>query len=218
MKLLLSSCALPGGTLPELAAACRRRALAGVELQAETLHGTTPAGEAEVAVPWVHLLRGASPQALAGAVSAARRFGAGLLTSEPHSAPLPHVPLALVHGTCAADARQAAAWARYHGVATAWTVAPGDLEKEEAAQVLALTTATLAHVRLLGSGPEGHAHEGLGTLMAHLALGGFAGTISLAPSPGANLDDWAGWLSEKRGWGCGSAAQPRVLVPDLDLL
>ena len=95
---------------------------------------------------------------------------------------------------------------------TCWEVSPGILDTDRITGVLEATRPTLAHVRLPGSGPEADApeHAGAGALLARLALAGYAGTISLVPSPGVDLALWRRWLLQQRGWGCGTAAEKQA--------
>ncbi len=99
-------------------------------------------------------------------------------------------------------------------VGLAWDLAPvrpgtGTTTAMDAAGVLELCGARLRHIRLLGGGPEAAAQEGLGigALAVHLALGGYRGALALAPSTPRYLTAWGFWLG-RRGWGCGSKAEP----------
>src|SRR5690606_7976464 len=152
MRLCLSSDALPGGTLADLARAARRRALAGLELTpgAGRAHGLDGPARPEggdvdgVPVLWLRLPAAAEVGQWAWRAAA---WGAGLLLEVPVPDPPPGV--ALVHGTDLAAARAAAAWARRHGAGTCWRVAPGDAASPDVGAVLEATGPTLAHVRLL---------------------------------------------------------------------
>ena len=77
-------------------------------------------------------------------------------------------------------------------------------------KVLDVTGPTLGHVRLRGAGPESStgssASGGVGTVLKELALGGYSGTVALAPSASSREEDWREWLFEERGWGCNTAA------------
>jgi hypothetical protein len=123
------------------------------------------------------------------------------------------LPLALVHGTDRQEAQRAAAWARMHDANTCWTVVLGQSTPEQVADVLEATAPTLAHVRLLGAGPEaqsaGPDTVGTGTVLKELALQGYSGTVALAPSAHGAAADWRQWLFEERGWGCNTAAKKR---------
>ncbi len=94
--------------------------------------------------------------------------------------------------------------------------------------MLDATGPRLAHVRLLGAGPEAEAGgaeagaDGTGWLFGQLALRGYSGTVTLAPSSPDVLRQWEPWLQRGRGWGCGTAAEKqaaararaRTLSPD----
>lgn len=64
----------------------------------------------------------------------------------------------------------------------------------------------LAGVRLCGGGPESILHEGrgIGAAMARLAIGGFDGSLTLAPSDRKYHVLWDTWVGRRGGWGCGS--------------
>lgn len=89
---------------------------------------------------------------------------------------------------------------------------------ENAAGVLSASGSLLRHIRLLGGGPEAMGQEGLGlgSLMARLALAGYAGNIAIAPSTSRYRLVWRRWMESGGGWGCGSKAQDESLV-ELDL-
>lgn len=227
MRLLLSSDTLPDASLDVLLQASRRRALAGLELSvgegqahgldasACPLHqqrGRVCVPEDVTSVAWLRLPRDTSLIMLLIWSSAAHQMKAGVLIQTPVLDPPTATKLALAHGSDPAEARSAAAWARRHGARTCWDVSPGALNADVLDAVLAETMPTLAHVRLAGSGPEadvsGSSRTGL--LLARLAMAGYTGTISLVPSPGADLALWRQWLLQKRGWGCGTAAEKQA--------
>lgn len=214
MKLILSSEALPGAPPADLMQAVARRALAGLELGAAEGAGDSARWEG-VAVPWLRL--GEMP-VTAALVESAQRLGAGLLVAAPVEAVPVDVPVAFLHGSDPAHTAQAVAWAQAQGARTAWEVAPGALDAAAAAATLQQTWPTLVHVRLVGAGPENEENEGLGSLLTRLALDGYAGTITLAPSPGADRARWATWLFQTRGWGCGSAAEKQGRTRDVEIL
>lgn len=212
MRLLLSSEASPVGTPANLARACRRRSLAGLELAAAEVRGVLDLYEVEVPVLWLRATEGLpSPFA----IDAARRLGAGLLLGatmdlDPPATIPTDIPCAVVHGTDVAEAARAVVWATEHDASTAWEVDPTGLATEQIEAVLAQTRPTLAHVRLLGAGPETGDDEGTAVLMVRLALSGYAGTVTLAPSADADLTAWSRWLFDTRSWGCGTAHERRV--------
>ena len=223
MRLLLSSDALPDAGLDELLQARTRRALAGLELSlgAHQAHGLdeqacplhqqnglpcVPEGVTDVA--WLRLPPSTSLVMLMIWSGAAHQMKAGLLLPKPVPDPPAATRLALVHDSDPDAARAAAAWARSRGAGTCWDVTPGRLGTDLIDRVLDATLPTLAHVRLPGSGPEADdpGSAGTGTLLTQLALRGYAGTVALIPSPGADLARWKRWLLQQRGWGCGTAA------------
>lgn len=222
MHLLLSSDALPGVSLGDLGAVSRRRALAGLELTLGADHGhrvdaapgyrlaETPA----VPVAWL-LLPKEVPLALRTLwMRTAQQFGAGVLLQEPVPERSDSVRTALVHGTDMEEARRAAEWAEAHDASTCWQVHPTGCDPDLWATILEITGPRLAHVRLLGAGPEaqtgGDATDGTGMLLSRLALRGFGGTLSLVPSSAEHLGAWAHWLLKGRGWGCGTAAEKQA--------
>lgn len=227
MRLLLSSDALPHASVEALREAATRRALAGLELALDAGQGhgadATPRAArhgldlgcfaeapADAAIAWL-LLPDDAAFALRGIWAAmAGRIGAGVLVRQPTPERLGAVPTALVHGTDLEAAQLAARWAEAHGAQTAWQIRPADFDADRWAAVLDATGPRLAHVRLLGAGPEaeaGDGAEGTGWLFGQLALRGYAGTIALAPSSPDALPAWERWLRRGRGWGCATAAE-----------
>ncbi len=99
--------------------------------------------------------------------------------------------------------------------AVAWDADPtrGDLAGPGAG-LLERAGSRLRHVRLRGGGPEATEQEGrgIGSLMARLAVAGYAGTVALAPSSARYRVIWDAWLGRRGGWGCGSRAEDRTLV------
>lgn len=226
MKLLLSSDAAPAASTADLTQACRRRSLAGLELTAGAghAHGVNtalcpPREQAGVAcvaedcapVHWLRVPPGASKAMTLTWAGGAHRLDAGLLLPAPAANPPQGVPLALAHGTDPAAAEDAARWAERRDAQTCWEVA-ADASKDDLNAVLDATAHRLAHVRLLGAGPEAQADGAAGAhpLWSALALRGFAGTVALAPSPGADLGAWHRWLFDARGWGCNTAAEKKA--------
>lgn len=230
MKLLLSTDALPAASFDVLDEACRRRALEGVELTLgpsehhgidvslcpiRQREGLSCIPERENApVVWMRMPDSTTTTMLMIWAAEAHVFGAGMLITRP----VPEMPrstrVALLHGTDVVEARRAAAWAETHSAGTCWQV---DLENRDLAtwdEILRITGPHLAHVRLLGAGPEAQAEApgsaGTGTLLSRLALMGYDGTVALAPSSSEHLDDWKQWLLVGRGWGCGTAAEKKA--------
>lgn len=226
MNLCLSSDVLPDASLAALDRACVRRALTGLALTLGAGHGhgldarvcpmkenagLAGAPRPTTPVTWLRLSTLPSAGMLRTWARAAYHLGAGLLLPTPVDAPLA-VRTALVHRTDPDAARRAADWATRHGAQTAWAVTPARHTPDALRRTLDATAGTLAHVRLIGGGPEAETSDdaGTGALMAALALRGYGGTVSLAPSPGADLDGWRRWLLDERGWGCNTAAEKRA--------
>lgn len=227
MRLLLSSDTLPEASLDDLLQACRRRALGGLELSvgARQAHGLDEhvcplhqhdggrcVPEAVTTVAWLRLPRDASLVMLMIWSGAAHQMKAGLLLQAPVLDPPSAVNLALAHGPDPARAADAASWARRHDARTCLDLAPGLPAPAMLDRVLDATLPTLAHVRLPGCGPEADdpRSDAVGGVLTRLALRGYAGTISLVPSPWADAALWRRWLLEQRGWGCGTAAAKRA--------
>lgn len=97
----------------------------------------------------------------------------------------------------------------------AWDADPaaGDVARTGSA-LLAFPDVRLELIGLRGGGPEAAEQEGrgVGSLMARLAMDGFAGTVSLSPSSERYRVIWDAWLRRRRGWGCGSTSEDRTLV------
>lgn len=218
MTLLLSSDALPRVGFEDLLQAVERRALGGLELTVDSdqAHGVDPSlcpilqnehlcclpGEA--GIRWMRPSADCSLPMLVVWAGAARQIGAGLLLRRA----VPDIPgtTALIHRTDPDEARAAARWARTRAAHTSWEVEPAEYDASALDEVLSITGPYLAHVRLLGGGPE--PENGVaGEVMTRLTLHGYSGTIALAPSSPKYEDLWARWLLQKRGWGCGTAAE-----------
>ena len=229
MRLLLSSDALPDAPFEVLVAAARRRRLAGLELTldrgqghgadaspcaARVGDGTAcfPDAPADLAVAWLALPAGAPLGLRTVWASAAGRLGAGVLLRRPAPECPTALPTALVHGTDPEAARQSARWAAAHGAGTAWELRPSAFDADRWAAVLDATGPHLAHVRLLGAGPEAQsaAADGTGWLLGRLALRVYGGTVTLAPSSPGALPAWERWLRRGRGWGCGTSAEKQA--------
>lgn len=224
MQLSLSSEALPTLPLAELRRGARRRDLSGVELvvggDGEAPQGDRVGsflleelgdGEGAPPIQWLLLREEASLTELLYWSRQAHLIGAGLvLQSAPVEFPL-CVPLARFHSTDLEAAHRASAWARLHGAKTCWEIDLGSVDEDDIEPVLDVTSPMLAHVRVLGAGPEAQsASVGTGALFKELALRGYSGTIALAPSARGREAAWREWLFEERGWGCNTAARKRA--------
>lgn len=228
MQLLVSSAALPNGSLTELRKGMERRGFAGLELIVGEAHHhgiEAPSGagaandspqEIEEGEPPIRWLFPRTASSVAEVLYWARRahlFRAGLALPSTISTSPAGLPAALVHRTDPASAWRAATWARMHQAYTCWEVELGRVGGERISEVLGITAPHLAHVRLLGGGPESRSERpggaGSGDVLKELALQGFSGTVALAPSKKSPTDKWRRWLFEKQGWGCNTAAKKR---------
>lgn len=229
MKLVLSSAALPEGTLADLARGARRRSLEGLEVVVAEGHAhgidvscevacrgdaEEPPGPTDVPVQWL-LLEGevSSAEALYWG-RRAHLLRSGLILSTAVSESPVGVPTALRHSTDPAVAQRARAWAQLHDAQTCWEVDVGKVAAEAIDEVLAITASHLAHVRLCGAGPESRTETSgtvrTGDVLKALALQGYDGTVALAPSVAGRLAAWRSWLFEERGWGCNTAAKKKT--------
>lgn len=228
MQLILSSAALPDGGLDDLRRAARRRELNGLELLLGAGHGheveascelggeesDVRDGRGEPPVQWILIEQTPSVVDVLYWSRRAHLLDAGLLlrNAVPES-PL-GVPVALLHSTDRAAAQRAAAWAEIHDAHTCWEVVLDRCDPDQIADVLEVTAPRLAHVRLLGAGPEAQnsapGTTGTGAVFRELALQGYSGTVALAPSEGGSLEDWHRWLFDERGWGCNTAAEKKA--------
>lgn len=230
MRLGLSSAAAPDLSLEGLVLACRRRGLAALELDAGHW-GHLMGCDARAARAAGVQLAGLRVRSLDAAMSA----GVPALSREldaPVIAPAPPLPapiavleagrryaksggrLLLSHGSDpdrVLDLRKVIDRDASDAIGLAWDVDPA-IETRlagRAPEVLRAAGDALRHIRLRGGGPESALQEGrgVGELMAHLALAGYAGSLVLAPSSGTYLRAWASWLGRNGGWGCGSKTQ-----------
>lgn len=229
MQLVLSSAALPGGRIDDLRRAAQRRDLEGLELVLGAEHRreieAAPGGDrdertanelsnGEPPVRWVLIEETPSVVDVLYWSRRAHLLDAGLLlrNAVPES-PL-GVPVALLHPTDRAAAQRAAVWAEIHDAHTCWEVALDQCDPDRIADVLEVTAPRLAHVRLLGAGPEAQnsapGTTGTGAVFRELALQGYSGTVALVPSEGGSPEDWHRWLFDERGWGCNTAAEKKA--------
>jgi hypothetical protein len=233
----------PGFTLDELARSCRHRGLQALELVEGHAHGICPGTAPEHARSARQVLAGAdvrhvafrpaaSGAAITGATAELSRHldavvlvDAGDVLSDEEAfledarrCAAVGGRLAVMHGTDATQAGRCRALVEQlpaGSAALGWHVDPADAAvRTHAAAVLQAAGPLLAHVRLLGSGPEAVASEGkgIGALMARLALSGYRGSIMLAPTTTETLPIWRIWLGRSSGWGCGSKSADSALV------
>src|SRR5690606_27558926 len=83
-------------------------------------------------------------------------------------------------------------------VRLAWAVRPGEDDPAAMAAVLETAGPLLRYVRLYGGGPEAQQQtgQGVGALMARLALARYAGPLVLAPSTPRYHFAWRAWLGQ----------------------
>ena len=81
-------------------------------------------------------------------------------------------------------------------------------------RVLSEAPAGLQYIRLIGGGPEAAMQDGqgIGALMAALALSAYDGPLVLTPSSPRYRVAWESWLGRRGGWGCGSNAGSDVVA------
>lgn len=229
MQLILSSDALPEGEADVLFRAARRRDLEGTELLIGVGHGHGEEAVCEgspeekplssrrtddLPVHWLLLEGNPSRTEVLYWSRRAHLHEAGLLLRDS----VPETPLglsvALLHSSGLEAARGAAVWAELHDAHTAWEVNLADCDPARVADVLEITAAYLAHVRLLGAGPEvqdsAPGSTGTGVVFKELALQGYTGTVALAPSRHGSRALWRDWLFDERGWGCNTAAEKKA--------
>lgn len=239
MKLSLSSAALPDGSLTDLARGARQRNFEGLEVIVGAGHehrieatceadssgvspsGVSPSGGSvskeegsDLPVQWLLLEEGASTAEVLYWGRRAHLLRTGLVLPDGVTDSPVGVPTALRHPTDRAAAQRALAWAEMHGAKTCWEVEVGRASMSEIENALEVTAPRLAHVRLLGAGPEPETDEpsvaGTGDVLKALALQGYEGTVALAPSTTGRREAWRAWLFETRGWGCNTAAQKKA--------
>lgn len=176
MQLLLSSTTVPDASVTALCEAAWDRGMQGLELVVRPtieegldpgceVHGCETDGptldDGAFSISWVLMEGTASVAEVLYWSRQAALLDAGLLLrnmvpESPLGGPvaLMHGPVALMHGTDRQAAQQATAWARMHNATTCWEVQLGAVGELDVDDVLDVTGVTLAHVRLLGAGPE----------------------------------------------------------------
>lgn len=233
MRLGLSSAALPEASLEELLAACQRRGLEALELG-------DAAGQA--AVSRLEALDGAAiaerARAAGVSISGVRSEGDADEAAAARVASASGAPVLVAGGASGASRRERALRLGDLGVEAA-VVVGGDVATDEverillsggrlaweadpgagplgavAARLLRVAGESLAHIRILGGGPETAMQEGrgVGELMARLALAGYGGALILSPSSPRYRVAWETWLGRRGGWGCGGKSADPSLV------
>lgn len=234
MRVGLSSAAAPGATLDELLGACALRGLPALELREGDAHGVHPgmgvaaasvARDAAAAAGIV--ITGYRTFAEVGDAAGLAAFGRALASPLILALPGPTTTrLAAAVRLLAAGADVLIATrsgltdgevasAISHGLGLAWDADP-DLEHLGARTATLLDAAgpALRTILMIGGGPEAAMHEGqgVGELMARLALARYDGAFVLAPSTPRYQVAWDSWLGRRGGWGCGSRAADPSLV------
>jgi hypothetical protein len=239
MRLGLSSAAAPDLALADLLGGCQRRGLAVLELvlgDAHGVHSGADAAQIEDALRQaeradVRLAALASPttdpERAEEAIRLAARLGmaallpTGLAPGEVRAlverAIELKAQLLLQHGTDPAAAAELARLVESLPAGTAalaWQLHPREDDPALVSAVLSAAGPHLAYVRLRGGGPESaeQTGQGVGTLMARLALARYGGPLVLLPTTPRYRYIWSAWLGRAGGWGCGSKEQDSSLV------
>jgi hypothetical protein len=222
MILGLSSAAVTGASIGELADICAARGLGAIELRLQDL-------DAVDAIAWsvdaVATIAGCYSEASAGAaelVEISRRLGAPIIVADDCSIEIRIRRARAIDGaggrSLVLTRGPAAAWypaVSSAGIDYAWEVdaAAHDIVADTDA-LLRTPQHALRYIRIIGGGPEAVMHEGrgIGPLMSRLALAGFDGAVILTPSSPRYRLAWAAWLGRRGGWGCGSKAAASALT------
>jgi hypothetical protein len=239
MRLGLSSAAAPDLSLADLLGGCQRRGLAALELvlgDAHGIHAGVEAAQIEEALRLAEqadirlaALACGTPDAahaeealrLAARLGMAALLPAGL-AADDRSALIERAreagaQLLLQHSTdpeAAAELANLVQTLPAGTAALAWQLDPRVDDPADVPAVLRAVGPHLAYVRLRGGGPESaqQTGQGVGTLMARLALARFAGPLILMPTTPRYRYIWSAWLGRAGGWGCGSKGQDSSLV------
>lgn len=224
MQLGLSSAAAPDARFAELLEVCARRGLAGLELREGDAHGldegTAPLAFAQATAAGVRITawRVAAERDDARLFVLAATLRTRLLLETRENGVADAVERAQQLRGLGADVavvvRGERSLAEAHpvlqaGEDVAWDAAPVDAHVGgQAEALLRLAGPRLAHITLLGGGPEVTMHEGrgVGELMGRIALAGYQGALAQAPSSTRYRVVWQAWLGRRGGQGCGSKA------------
>lgn len=231
MRTALSSAIAPRASLDDLLTGLTRHGLDALELRLGDEHALDASASASTLTSAKHLIAdakaqvvgfldetGANPEDVVGLVHA---FDSRLLLGtslafdvrmeQARKAAQAGVPVAVVVG--GNDAASDAGLVKNAGHQVVWEVHPNNSELGSLSEaVIAACGDSLIGVRLCGGGPESQLHEGrgIGTVMARLAIAGFAGFLSITPSDRKYHVLWETWLGRRGGWGCGSKASASV--------
>lgn len=223
MRLGLSSEAAPGASAAELVDTCARRGLPAVEITLGA--GTNPLDVLEYArafrVTLSGLLRteGEDVRELA---ALSRRTAAPVIVGGNGSLE-ECIGIARAIIAASGNARvlvrgNAQGWLRTvtdAHVPFAWQIDDTCDDPAGDAALIPLHAGRIEYVRLVGGGPETALQEGrgVGAVMRTLALAGYDGPLILTPSSQRFRVAWSAWLGRRGGWGCGSAAEARSIIP-----
>ena len=99
-------------------------------------------------------------------------------------------------------------------IGLAWEFRPSTDNPQMLAQVMKIGGDQIRYVRMYGGGPEAHAQSGMGigSVMGRLTLARFDGPLVLVPSEPLFHYVWSAWLGRAGGWGCGSKQADESLV------
>lgn len=236
MRLVLSSAAAPGATAAELADACRRRGLQGIEYTLSSEGGdegdiaTLRTALAAEGVELSGILRSglersqiaaaAAESALAGApvIVPAANFNWTLLPELVEVFAQAGTRLLLRHRShpelVTELIRVLGEFEAAPVIGLAWEFRPSTDNPQMVAQVMKIGGDQIRYVRMYGGGPEAHAQSGMGigSVMGRLTLARFDGPLVLVPSEPRYHYVWSAWLGRTGGWGCGSKQADESLV------
>lgn len=230
MRLAISRRAAPDLRLSQLCALSVERGLDGVELVERDLDDFAALDAAKGSVVAFHLESLAAISSRSTALVAAR-LGAPVVAAR---GAVEHASIealdavyraagARLFVSCGTAVEEAAllveAIARASSVSLAWSIDTKRDDLREAPAVLLATTGSLGYIRMRGGGPELADEDvsGTGELVSAVALSGYSGVLTIAPTSDDRLDAWGAWLAGKVKNGCGSAHAKKKSRTDIDL-
>ena len=235
MRLAISRRAAPDLPLSRFCELARARGLDGVELGERDLDDARALEAAAGFIVGIHV---ESPGAVASPVTARRAAELGAPVIAARGAVANDALAALdaiyrregaelfvAHGTAVLEAVHlvdALDGAGASFVFPAWEIDTKRDDLREAPGVLLATSGALRSIRMRGGGPELSDEDGAGTgeVVSSIALSGYAGPLTIAPSTEDRVADWRLWLEGKGKTGCGTAhakSKSRVRSVDLDI-
>lgn len=244
MRLGLSSAAAPDAGIDALVEACARRGLAVLELHAGDAHDVIDAESAAgaractlgtgvaIGAWWTDAQH---DPALLGGIARALQAPVVLADEDAvHERDATSVRDDLARRVALARTLGADApvLLGVRGPADAWLAAVTDARIDFAweidrsvvgpagdlTRILQAAPGRLRYVRIRGGGPESALQEGqgIGPLMAQLAITGYDGPLVVAPSSSRYRVAWSTWLGRRGGWGCGSKADRSMVSLSAD--